>query len=361
MRRVEGRNVRCAVLGAGWWATYAHIPALLSHPMAELAAVEKRDRAAARKVADDFGIPLACTSLEEVLDQELDAVVVSNSPDQHYRYTRAALLRGLHVLLEKPMTLTAGQARELVELADRMECHLLISCPWHYTAHARLARQLIQDGALGTLRMISVLMTNPVAGLIRGDNTTPTHGTPYMQPRTSTYSDPAVAGGGQIYTQVSHVGAYLSFLAGVAPQEVFAHFHHDGGRLDIYDTLNIRLEDGCLVSVASTGATPEYRRDYEVRVFGTRGVLFLDLWAGRMALCPLDGEEPSAMPVLRPEEIYPERAPALNLVDCAAGRASNQSPGTLGLASMQLVEAACESARSGRNVIVRNLMEAANA
>lgn len=360
MRRVEGRNVRCAVLGAGWWATYAHIPALLAHPAADLVALQKRDRAAAGKVARDFGVPHACTSIEEVLALDLDAVVVSSSADQHYDSTRAALEHGLHVLVEKPMTITAAQARDLVSLSAREKCHLLISCPWHYTEHASAARRLIRDGALGALRMISVLMTNPVAHLIRGTSTIPTHGQPYLQPHASTYSDAAVAGGGQIYTQVSHAAAYLAYLTGSVPIDVFARFHCDGGPLDLYDTLNVRLVDGCIATIASTGATPLDRRDYEVRVFGTGGALFLDLWNGRMSYWPMAGGEPWTVPDLPPEGIYPERAPAWNLVDCAAGRASNASPGTLGLASMQIVEAACISARTGRNVAVWELMETVN-
>lgn len=153
------------------------------------------------------------------------------------------------------MTFTASEARQLLDLAEQRNLQFLISCPWHYTSHAAIAQSLIREGKLGRLRMISVLMTNPISHLLRGTSNEVTHGTPYMQPTAGTYSDPAIAGGGQVYTQVCHVTAYLAFLTGVHPSEVFARFHNDGEAVDIYDSLLLRMEDDALVSIASTGVT----------------------------------------------------------------------------------------------------------
>lgn len=237
--------------------------------------------------------------------------------------------------------------------AEQAEVQLLISCPWHYTAHARQARELVKNGSLGEVRMISVLMTNPVSHLIRGEQNQVTHGVAYLLPHHETYSDPAIAGGGQAYAQVSHAAAYLTFLTGLRPAEVFAAFHYDGGRMDIYDAATIRVENGCLVSLASTGATPTTRRDYEVRLFGTRGLLFLDLWCGTMRFVSMDGSTPIEYPDLSESEIYPEQAPARDLIDSIVNKRPNGSPGTLGWSSMEVIEAACQSARSGANVVIR--------
>lgn len=350
------KKVRCAVIGAGWWATYAHIPALQEHPQAELVAIQSRDLDGAVQVAKDFGVPRAYASPEELLEKEtLDAVVVASSPNLHYGQARMALQKGVHVLVEKPMTISAGQSSDLVTLAHEQGKQLLVSGPWHYTRHGQEARQLISMGRLGEIRMVSMLMTNPVDHLIRGTSSQPTHGKPYIEPQPGTYSDPQIAGGGQIYTQVSHAAAYLTFLTGARPSQVFARFHQDGCRMDIYDTLNVELESGCLVSLASTGATALDHREFEVRVYGTQAMLFLELWRGSMSFAPLDGSAAKEFPLLMPSEVYPERAPAKNLVDCAIGVGKNLSPGTLGLAAMEVIEAACASARSGQNVSIASL------
>lgn len=345
-------RIKCGVIGAGWWATYAHIPALLEHPAAELIAIQKRDPGRARKVADDFGVPVACTTVSELLEIEgLQAVVVSSSPNLHYDHAHAALTLGKHVLIEKPMTMTATEATQLVHLAHKQDVQFLISCPWHYTSHAAEARRLVSGGHLGKMRMISVLMTNPISHLLRGTSNGVTHGTPYMQPMAGTYSDPAIAGGGQIYAQVCHVIAYLAFLTGARPSEVFARFHKDGEAIDIYDVINLEMSDSSIVSIASTGATSLNRRDYEIRLYGTDGMLFLDLWGGHMEFVPMSGE-PRRYADLPSTEVYPERAPAWNLIDSILDPTRNLSPATLGQAAMEVIEGACQSAETGKNVSV---------
>ena len=93
------KKVRIGVIGAGWWATSAHIPAIKSHPHAELVAVQSREKAKAEKIARDFGAKHACTSVEEMLAlKELDAVIVASTPNVHFAQAKAALERGLHVL-----------------------------------------------------------------------------------------------------------------------------------------------------------------------------------------------------------------------------------------------------------------------
>jgi predicted dehydrogenase len=174
----------------------------------------------------------------------------------------------------------------------------------------------------------------------------------YVEPRPGSYNDPAIAGGGQIYCQVSHAAAYLTFLTGRRPAEVFARFDRDGSPNDIYNALTITMESGALVSLASTGATPLAERNYEVRVFGSQAILQLELWRGTMTLIDF-ADKRTAFPPLAENEIYPSQSPALNFIDTILGKTPNGSPGDLGLASMEIIEAACESAQTGRNEAIR--------
>ena len=76
--------------------------------------------AAARELAPDA---IAFDDATAMLDSGLiDLVVVSTPPDSHYEWARAALSRGVHVILEKPMALTADQCDELMELAASRDC-----------------------------------------------------------------------------------------------------------------------------------------------------------------------------------------------------------------------------------------------
>ena len=349
--------LKVGVIGAGWWGTSAHIPGIVQHEKAKLQAVQTRSIAKANKVARDFGAELAFDDYKALIrDGDVEAVVVSSTPNVHYEQARFALEHGKHVLMEKPMTFTAREAEALCGLAEKNGLHLAVSCPWHFTPHAEAARKVVQEGALGTVKMISILMTNPIDKLLKGIDTTPTHGLEavYVEPGKGSYSDPSVAGGGQIYVQVSHVGAYLSFLLGAKAEEVFARFDCSGSQNDIYDTLNIKMTGGILVSLASTGATPLSKKNFEIRIYGTRAILLLELWEGEMAVYPFEGAH-KIYPLLSAEEIYPERAPVFNFIDTCLGTAENRSPGYLGVDAMKIIEAAVLSNKNKHVIKVKDL------
>lgn len=312
----------------------------------------------ARRVAHDFGAEHAVATVEELVEiAGIEAVVDASTPNMHYHNARTCLEHGLHVLTEKPMTLTAAQSAELLALAGERKLHLMIGCPWHYTRHALEARRLVAEGRLGKMKLISMLFTNFSGGLYRartwrelmaegGDEN---YRDPYLVPELHSYSDPQIAGGGQIYCQVSHAAAFLGFLGAAAPAEVFARFDNAEIAIDVYDSISMKLRDGCLVSLASTGDTMLSDRQFELRVFGTEGMLLMELWKGTLELHPRRGRV-ETFPPLAPEEVYPMFQPALNLVDLVVGTASNGSPGALGHYAMTVIEAACRSAQRGENV-----------
>lgn len=349
-------QLNIGVIGAGWWATCAHIPGIIQHEMARLRAVHTRKIKKAEQVASDFGADLAFNDYKAlILMKNLDAVIVSSTPNVHFEQAKFALEHGKHVLIEKPMTISVAESQELCNLAAKNKLQFLVSCPWHYTSHGIEARKLIKEGALGTIKMVSVLMTNPIDKLLKGINTSPTHGMNdvYIEPNKGSYNDPSIAGGGQIYCQVSHAGAYLSFLTGAQPEEVYAKFDYAGSVNDIYDALTITMNNGALVSLASTGATPANIRNFEVRVYGTKGILLLELWKGTMAFHPFEGKTIEYAD-LTDDEIYPDKAPVLNFIDACLGLAPNGSKGELGLAAMKIIEAACISDKNDKPIKIKN-------
>lgn len=356
-------KVRVIILGAGNWAATAHIPALQRHPAAEVVGLWKRDDKAAQKMADEFSVPFASNDISTLIrDSKPDAAVVSSVAVSHYEQTKIALTAGLHVLIEKPMTFTVAEAEELQQIADEKELHFLISCPWHYSPHAVEARRLVQTGVLGQTKMISELFTNFGLGLYQGlswdeifrGNPNPQNlGDPYVTPGLNSYSDPALAGGGQIYCQVSHAAAFLAYLTGREPTEVFARFDYMGLEQDVFDVLNIKFDDGTIVSLSSCLLPQFSDRQHEIRVFGTKGMLLLELWKGQMEFHDANSNV-HKYPALTEDEAYPMFAPVENLVDTIIGKSDNGSPASLGVSAMRVIEAACESARTNTNVIIHN-------
>ncbi|MGH7752484.1 MAG: Gfo/Idh/MocA family protein, partial [Gemmatimonadales bacterium] len=104
---------------------------------------------------------------EEVAQSpEVDVVLVSSPPDTHRRYALAALAAGKHVVCEKPMALSVGQAEEMVRAAaahpDRLA---LVDHELRYEPNRRRVRELIRAGAIGDVRHIE-LQLKPY---LRGD------------------------------------------------------------------------------------------------------------------------------------------------------------------------------------------------
>lgn len=124
------RKAHVAVIGAGWWSTYTHIPFLRNHPDADLIAVCDRSPGALEKANAAYGPLKTYTDYRQMLATEkLDGVVVAVNHNVHYAVTKDCLDAGLHVMLEKPMTLRAGEAHALRRLAEDKRLELIIGYP----------------------------------------------------------------------------------------------------------------------------------------------------------------------------------------------------------------------------------------
>src|SRR5579871_2026869 len=108
-------TARVAVIGCGWWSTETHLPALLADERATVAALVDPDPKRLALAAERFGVESRFAGVGEMLERiELDAAVIAVPHHAHHPIARATLERGLHTLLEKPMTIAPSHARELV-------------------------------------------------------------------------------------------------------------------------------------------------------------------------------------------------------------------------------------------------------
>ena len=115
--------LRVGVIGVGYFGCF-HAAKYAALPGCELTAVVDIAPARAAAAADRFGAT-PHTDLESAL-AEVDAVSVATPTASHYAVAAACLSRGVHVLLEKPMTRTLAEADALLALAERMGCLLQI-------------------------------------------------------------------------------------------------------------------------------------------------------------------------------------------------------------------------------------------
>ena len=135
----------------------------LRHAGLDVAAVGSRSEESARRFAETFDIPRAYGSYEElVADPDVDIVYVASPHSHHMQHATLALQHGKHALVEKAFTIDRDEAVALRDLAADNGL-LVMEAMWtRYLPHMVRIRELIADGALGEVRIVSAEHTNPL-------------------------------------------------------------------------------------------------------------------------------------------------------------------------------------------------------
>ncbi len=127
---------------------------------ARIDAIASRDIAKARAAADALGIHKAYGSYEELLaDPAIEAVYIPLPNDQHVAWAERAAAAGKHVLLEKPIGMSAGEAERLIAARDKSGRIMVEAFMTLYTPQWRRVRALIEEGRIGSVHAIQAYIT----------------------------------------------------------------------------------------------------------------------------------------------------------------------------------------------------------
>ncbi|OSD06580.1 NAD-P-binding protein [Trametes coccinea BRFM310] len=157
--------IRFGILGAARIGPNALLKPAQSHPEVTIAAVACRDAAKGARYAKQWNIPKTYAgpkAYNELLaDPEIDAVYIPLPNGAHYAWSIRALEAGKHVLIEKPMTSTAEEAREIFALAEQKGLVALEAM--HSTFHpaAQRVREIVLSGELGKVKSVNVAFGLP--------------------------------------------------------------------------------------------------------------------------------------------------------------------------------------------------------
>ena len=289
-------RVKIAVIGTGWWATTAHIPGLLEHPHAEIVAVDPKMEAL-QAAARHFNLSLTYTHLEAALSAhpDIQGAIVAVPHLAHYEIGRQVLESGLHLLIEKPMTLFAWQARHLVELAANRNLQVMVGYFYPHLELVQEAIKRVEDGLVGDIEYITCSMSSLTIELLRGKPERYNAVMPYpvTGPGATTYSDPHIAGGGQGHLQVTHsTGMMFALAPGLRAEVVTAFMNNLDCRVDVADAIAVRMNNGAVATVGSTGNIgPGDRGVLEVHLHGSKGRLLVDVSGGYFYLRQHNGDE----------------------------------------------------------------------
>ena len=146
-------SLRWGILGSGWIA--GQFATDLNANGLTIAAVGSRTQESADAFAATYGISTAHGSYEAlVADPDVDAIYVSTPHPFHYENAKLALNAGKNVLIEKPFTLNAKEAREVVELAAEKKVVVLEAMWTRWLPHMVRIREILAAGTLGDVRTV---------------------------------------------------------------------------------------------------------------------------------------------------------------------------------------------------------------
>jgi predicted dehydrogenase len=351
------RPLRIAVVGTGFGARI-HVPGLRASGRFEVVALVGRDAARTRQVAARHGVPLACTSLEEALaGPALDAVTIATPPATHAALTVAAAQAGLHVLCEKPMARSVGEAEAMCATVRKANVVGMLGFEFRFHPSRAMLRRMITRGDLGEPQL-----------LVASDSI-PLYVAPYKTPPDWWYD--ADAGGGWLGASGSHLlDAVRTWLGEARSVSALVDTLGRGTADDTFAML-LRMASGARAVLQQSAAVlgPRFQA---LRISGSEGTAWLDeswtLWhVGRQGdprpvlvdgdLAPPDVEIPPHAGPFAARELPSFVSLAAAFGDAILGRhgaAGAPAPAGFmdGLACQRLIDAARQAASSRRWVDV---------
>ena len=255
-------DIRFSILGTGMVAHY-HKAAIEnnSHQGARLVSVSHYNPAQYSTLSDEFDVP--CVSLNSMLESdEIDVVCICTPSGQHAEQTLACLNAGKHVLVEKPMSLSIKDAKEMISTARNKNLHLAVALQRRADPLFKSVKQAIINGDLGELTLASIVM-------------------PYY--RDQAYYDQAawrgtwsLDGGGVLMNQGIHIIDLLVWFMG-DPVEVHAMAGTLKRKIEVEDIASAlcRFKNGALATITATttvgGGAP-----HRIELFGTNGTIQIE-------------------------------------------------------------------------------------
>jgi len=328
-------RLRSAILGCGGFARrHAQVITQLPHEL-EITAFADRNLWKAQALADEFtgGHARCYTDHHALLEQEqLDVLIICLPPYGHTDEVERAADRGVHILIEKPIALDAAHAWRMVRAADRAGIRTQVGFMNRFGAAVEALKERIDSGTAGN------------AGLFTARYFCNALHAPWWREQEKS--------GGQLVEQAIHLFDVMRYLMG-DPTHVFSHqtnfFHRDVEGYTAEDTSAtvMRFENGAIGAVQATNGAIPGRWLSEFQVVCSR--VTADFQSHSHATFH-DTRDPGTPPrvVEAHDDVIMKQT--LDLVRAIRTGSDTRTPLVEGARTLELVLAARESSRTGREV-----------
>ena len=142
------KKIKTALLSYGMSGRVFHAPFLELHDGFELTGSWERSK---NLIQNDYPQVKSYGSLEELLADDVDLVIVNTPVETHYEYAKKALLAGKHTLVEKAFTTTAAEAEDLLAIAKEKNLKLTVYQNRRWDSDFKTVKQVVNQGLLGDI------------------------------------------------------------------------------------------------------------------------------------------------------------------------------------------------------------------
>lgn len=191
---------------------------------------------------------------------DVDVASITSPHGYHFEQAKTAVDAGVPVLVEKPMVISTEEGIDLVELSDDRDVPIQVGYQRRYLQAFRELKKTLRTGTIGTPRVVNAHL-----------------GQDWLSGNADSWrSDPATAGGGQLFDTGSHLLEILLWLLDAVPRTVSARVDRRGQDVDVNSLLSLQLDapdSSILASVAITGESTDLASDEYIAIWGDGGRL----------------------------------------------------------------------------------------
>jgi myo-inositol 2-dehydrogenase/D-chiro-inositol 1-dehydrogenase len=343
--------IRFALAGFGAWGKF-HAQSIAGHPDAQLVAISaptEATRAEARQLYPDAQI--FADSLEMVTQAEFDLIDIATPSHTHREIALAAMARGKHVLLEKPMAITLDDCKAIVAGAREHGVHLAVGHELRLSSQWGRIKEIIQEGTIGEPQYVLVELSRK----------------PYRTGASGWRYDLSRVGSWVLEEPIHFFDLARWYLQDSGdPVELYAYGNsRDPQRPNLFDNFSamFKYPNGSYAVVSQTLAAFEHHQT--VKVSGTKGALWAG-WSGALDrtlepsyfLKVFDGETLENVQLEKHSgEVFELREEIARCVEMVRSGRPPAATGLDGLWSAGLCLVAEESIRQGRPLPVGELLK----
>ena len=326
---------------------------------ARIVAVCDTNRAHAKQKAQEWGVEKVYGDYQQVLeDKEIDLVELLTPHHLHCSMTVQAAQAGKHISVQKPMALSAAEADQMILAASKAGVMLRVYENFVYYAPAVRARQMIESGEIGDIRMVRLHVSTGTAD------------TSWRVPLTAwlwRLNEKQCGGGPLVFDHGYHLFSIAYFLGGPV-ERVYAWIDETPlaetaglAKIDAPAVIMFQYQSPRRYGTLDIEHTPKmrihsdyYADDDRIEIVGDKGILFINRYTARTVDLPelmlfKDGKT-TPIPV---EGVEWHDSFIAATQDCIHKLSAGQQPrldGPTGKAVLQFTLAALQSAASGREV-----------